>query len=420
LDVNLANQYGKELFDLNKSLKDKKISYEKYLKDRQELDFKYGQQQTKDLISDIKDKLAKFNGAQNSVIAAQRNVDVYQGQLNETDDPIKKKKISDSLEVAKKQLEIAKKNYDDQLALEKQLTDATNEEEDKKLQHKKEVEAKKLQTIADTLGQISQLTGEIQSLGDAIAERRLDAIAQEQDALESRYQREIDLINQTYVNAVDRDRALKEAEARHAAQKKQLDDREKQEKIKQAKFDKEAGIARIILNTAQAVVAALASVPPNVPLSIAAGVIGAAELAVAIATPLPRFFKGKNTDKFNQDSYEGFALVNDGGKKEAIVRRDGSVDLPKEMNTIEWIGKDDIVLPDANMLAWKATRSAAETPIVQVTTTNNGLSREDFMYGINKLDNRLKNQPKTRQTNSKDALFKAWISSNKSWGEFLR
>jgi hypothetical protein len=36
----------------------------------------------------------------------------------------------------------------------------------------------------------------------------------------------------------------------------------------------------------------LTSIPPNVPLAVAVGVIGAAELAAAIATPIPKFAEG--------------------------------------------------------------------------------------------------------------------------------
>lgn len=64
-------------------------------------------------------------------------------------------------------------------------------------------------------------------------------------------------------------------------------------KIKQAKLDKEQALFNIALSTAQAVIAALAMVPPNIPLSIFAGVTGAAQAIAVASKPLPKYAKGK-------------------------------------------------------------------------------------------------------------------------------
>lgn len=68
-------------------------------------------------------------------------------------------------------------------------------------------------------------------------------------------------------------------------------------KRKLAQADKEQAMFNIAINTAQAVIAALASVPPNIPLSIFAGVTGAAQLAVVASKPLPKYAKGRRGGK---------------------------------------------------------------------------------------------------------------------------
>lgn len=69
--------------------------------------------------------------------------------------------------------------------------------------------------------------------------------------------------------------------------------REKALKIEAFKKQKAADIIQSIINTALAVTKAL----PNVPLSIAAGIAGAAQTAVIAAQPIPAFYAGGDTGK---------------------------------------------------------------------------------------------------------------------------
>jgi tape measure domain-containing protein len=80
-------------------------------------------------------------------------------------------------------------------------------------------------------------------------------------------------------------------------------------KRKQARLEKAQAAFNIGINTAQAIVRFLADPGgvPGVVLSVAAGVVGALQLATVLAKPLPQFFKG--TD----NAPEGFALVAEKG-----------------------------------------------------------------------------------------------------------
>lgn len=79
-----------------------------------------------------------------------------------------------------------------------------------------------------------------------------------------------------------------------AAKNKQLAMEQKQLDIKKAQFDKEVGIAKIILNTAVAATNAMTTGDPYT-AGLRAGIVialGAAELAIAIATPIPTYADG--------------------------------------------------------------------------------------------------------------------------------
>jgi hypothetical protein len=118
----------------------------------------------------------------------------------------------------------------------------------------------------------------------------------------------------------------KEAERRL----KRLDAEERKIKTEQAKRDKSVALFQAVVNTASAIVEAL----PNIPLSIAAGVLGAAQIALIAARPIPKFAKGK------KDSYQGLGEVGEAGPEIVQV---GNVKYLANKPTIVWLNKEDKV-----------------------------------------------------------------------------
>lgn len=86
---------------------------------------------------------------------------------------------------------------------------------------------------------------------------------------------------------------------------RQYDERRREIQRRQAQQQKQNAIFNILINTAQGITAALTSIPPNVPLSIAIGAIGAIQAGVVAAQQIPEFWKG--TDNAPQ----GWALVDE-------------------------------------------------------------------------------------------------------------
>ncbi|GGG97269.1 tape measure protein [Pedobacter zeae] len=98
------------------------------------------------------------------------------------------------------------------------------------------------------------------------------------------------------------------------------------ERRKQAKIDKEMALLSIAINTAAAIVGALAPPPIGlgpilgIPFSIAAGAVGLVQAALVLAKPIPQFYTG------TENAPEGLAEVAERGR-ELQINPDGSKEL---------------------------------------------------------------------------------------------
>jgi len=88
---------------------------------------------------------------------------------------------------------------------------------------------------------------------------------------------------------------------------RQYDQRQREIKRRQAQAEKRQALFNIAIDTAQGVVSALASTPPNVPLSIAIGVIGAIQAGVVAGQQIPQFWRG------TENAPEGWAYTQERG-----------------------------------------------------------------------------------------------------------
>ena len=142
----------------------------------------------------------------------------------------------------------------------------------------KEIEA--LKTKADDEKAIQQeLFNFVSELGNILFDAKKAQIEQEMADLEHFYT--------TDVEAAKKNANLKFiTEEELAAKQLEL-------KRKQAIADKQQAAFNIALTTAQAVMSALVSIPPNVPLSLVMAATGAVQLAAVLAKPLPKYAKGK-------------------------------------------------------------------------------------------------------------------------------
>lgn len=205
-----------------------------------------------------------------------------------------------------------------------ELLDKEVESERKRAKAVKEAEEEKTKARQRAFDVAIELNNAIFSIANSNLERQIQAIqAQDQARLAA-----IDNdLNNTRLSEARKNELIEE----RARIEQESADQIAEIKRKQAVNDKAQALFNIGLSTAQGIVAALASVPPNVPLSIAIGAIGAAQLAAAAAQPIPAFAKG---------------VIDMGGKGTATSD-----------SNLAWLSKGESVTPAA---ATKKHRGALE------------------------------------------------------------
>ncbi len=88
---------------------------------------------------------------------------------------------------------------------------------------------------------------------------------------------------------------------------RQYEEKRKRIQRQQAESQKRLAMFNIAINTAQGITSALAMLPPNIPLAVTIGVIGAAQLAMTASQPIPQFYKG------TQNAPDGLAWTDERG-----------------------------------------------------------------------------------------------------------
>lgn len=121
--------------------------------------------------------------------------------------------------------------------------------------------------------------------------------------------------------------------------KEESERRQREIKIKQAEDNKKEAIFQIFLDTAKAVMALAAQ--GNLAAAIVAGALGAAQIAMVTARPIPQFAKG--TD----DSPEGFAEVGERGRELIRDGKTGKWAITPNSSTVTYLTKHSQVITNA-------------------------------------------------------------------------
>lgn len=221
------------------------------------------------------------------------------------------------LKSSKTSAEAKKKAADENRAYQTQLNQL-------ELQDLQDQEAKK-QAIREIYYQLEQQGIEaifnlMTKLSDNYTAKRLADIDKERQALEANYSEELTRINGSTVAEQEKAAMITRLNAQKAASEEQLARKEREEKVKNAKLDKEINIARIVIETALAVVHELSTGDPYTAIAraIAVGALGAAELAVAIATPIPSYGEGVKDKATDGPGLVGEKRVNGRYQKELV------------------------------------------------------------------------------------------------------
>lgn len=235
------------------------------------------------------------------------------------------------------------------------------------------------ENMAEAVGKI--VSG-ITSLMTDIYDARIKNVEKEQEANDEAYDKEIERIEALEENgAISTEEAearKRAAEDKTAAKNAELEKKKAALQEKQAKWDKANSIVQAGIATALAVTKAL----PNLVLAALVGAMGAAQVALIAAQPIPKYAKG------TKDHPGGLAIVGDGGKKEGIVTNNGLfitpdkptlVDLPAHAQVIpdlSYIYDRSGLTSDYGLLEQKLKNMREEGIVVNVNNDYSRLERK--------------------------------------------
>lgn len=190
---------------------------------------------------------------------------------------------------------------------------------------------------------VGKIVSGITSLMTDIYDAQIENIEKEQEANDEAYDKEIERIEALEENgAISTEEAevrKRAAEDKTAAKNAELEKKKAALQEKQAKWDKANSIVQAGIATALAVTKAL----PNLVLAALVGAMGAAQVALIAAQPIPKYAKG------TKDHPGGLAIVGDGGKKEGIVTNNGLFITPDKPTLVD-LPAHAQVIPDLSYI----------------------------------------------------------------------
>ncbi len=206
------------------------------------------------------------------------------------------------------------------------------EESDKKQVAWAKEEAKaKIEALEKELAAQEAVAEKKEFLIDSVQEISAQSIELIATLQNNSYQKELDHLN----SMTELKLKMAKSDEQRALILQQAEEKKLELEEKYAKRRKVLALAQATIDTAAAVVKALVSIPPNVPLSIAVGIIGALQMATIAAT---KFAEGGWTGKGGQRDETGERVAGIVHEEEFVTRRGPAA---KYRDVLEAINKDD-------------------------------------------------------------------------------
>lgn len=246
--------------------------------------------------------------------------------------------VEQTQEVANKKADIEKRLAELRLLLAKKTADNEDKTNKERLAKLSEF----IQDAQSATNQVADLIGGVIDIGIT---KQKNALQELEDTRQKNYEMEVARINNSTLSQTAQAEALKKLEATRFAEKQQFERKLREEDLKRARFNKAQNIANIAMEGALAVVHQLGSGDPATSIfrAIAVGALSAAKLAIAIATPLPKFatgVKNKATDGWGIFGEAGAELVEIPGQNPFIADKATAGFLPRGTNITPLSGNE--------------------------------------------------------------------------------
>lgn len=193
---------------------------------------------------------------------------------------------------------------------------------------------------------VQQLGSLLTSAANIGYTKQRNALQELEDQRQKNYESELARINASTLTEEQKADRIKILEAQRFAQKEEYDRKERVLAQRKARFEKAANIANIISAGALAVVKAL----PNIFLAVTAGALSAAQLAIAIATPIPTYADGLKGDKGDH-----YGIYGEAGAE--YVKKPGQPGYIADKATLDFLPKGTKITPlgdDINEAAYRS------------------------------------------------------------------
>lgn len=236
--------------------------------------------------------------------------------------------------------------------------------------------------LEDLLASAAAISEGLSTMVIGMYDRQIEKIEEQQEkneeAGEEEKERIEDLVNSGVISTEEGEARKRAAEQRTADKNKELEKQKAEIQQKQAKWDKANSIIQATIATSLAVTKAL----PNFVVAAIVAAMGAAQIAMIAAQPIPKYAKGTK-DKSHPG---GLAIVGDGGKREVILTDSGAyitpsvptlVDMPKHAEVIpDVVDYKKMALRSDAMMLDKMRRDKGEPVIVNVNNDYKNLERK--------------------------------------------
>lgn len=264
--------------------------------------------------------------------------------------------------------------------------------------------------MEDLLGSISAISKGLTSIMIGMYDRQIEKIEEQQEKNEEAGEEELerieDLAESGAISTEEAEARKRAAEDRTAQRDKELEKQKAELEQKQAKWQKANSIVQTTIATSLAIMQAFAQAGPIAGAVLAAviGAMGAAQIAIIAAQPIPKYAKGTDNHP------GGLAIVGDGGRQEVIETDNGAyitpsvptlVDIPKRTKVIPNIVdyRTMALHSDALMLDRQRRSNDGEPVIVNVNNDYRRLERntEATNEGIAKLNRAFRKMAKVSE-----------------------
>ena len=238
----------------------------------------------------------------------------------------------------------------------------------------------KASMILQAFGELfNGITSIVTSAFDARIEQIEEEKEKNEEAGEEEKERIEDLVESGVITKEEGEARKRAADKATADKNKELEKQKAELEQRQAKWQKANSIVQTTIATSQAIMMALAQAGPIAGAVLAAviGAMGAAQVAMIAAQPIPKYAKGTDNHP------GGLAIVGDGGRQEVIETDNGAyitpavptlVDIPKRARVIpNLVDYRKMSLHSAALMLDRQRRSNDGDPVI--VNVNNDYTR---------------------------------------------